>query len=102
MRTKPLNWTIFLFIFSTVSFGQDIKVELEILGSKTLFFDLRGHTTRGNHIGLLGEIQGDTLTGWYIHFDKDELLIQLKLEYSHTAHEINEMSNLFHLWIKKS
>jgi thiol-disulfide isomerase/thioredoxin len=110
-----------------ICFGQDRKVELEIIGGKiynelyirsqqlnnrmvtfagevvndslwtftvpdsivkkSLYFDFR--TSTGDHIGFLGVIQGDTLIGRNIHFENDEWLIQLKVKYHHTTHEIN-------------
>jgi len=43
-----------------------------------------------NQIEFLGAIQGDTLRGFYINFEKDEQLIQLKMKYDHTDLFVNK------------
>jgi len=118
---------LFLLMSSSICFGQDRKVELEIIGTKkydnlylranqlnnnpvkfagetangsqwtftipdsivkkTLYFDFRGETPTECYIDFLSVIQEDTLKGFYIHFDNDELLIRLKMEYHHTFRE---------------
>ena len=121
----------FFLITNIICFGQDRKVELEIIGGKIyselyirsrqpndkmvtfageaisdslwiftipdsvvnkstdFTFRGRGQTATENRIGFLGIIQGDTLIGREIHFEKDEKIIRLKVEYHHTTHEIN-------------
>jgi len=122
---------IFFLMTNVICFGQDRKIELEIIGGKTyknLFirsrqlskdpikfvgetvngtnwtftipdsivkktcnFDFKGQgqTETESFIGFISVIQGDTLIGNYINFENNELLIQLKVKYDHTAHEVN-------------
>ena len=59
------------------------------IAKKTKFFNFRGNKPVEDRIVFFCTIQGDTLKGREIHFDKDEMLIRLKVDYHHTVHEVN-------------
>jgi thiol-disulfide isomerase/thioredoxin len=91
-----------LYIRAFIPSGKPISIAGETLNGshwiftipdsvveKSFYFVFRGQTPTENHIGFLDVVQGDTLIGREIHFEKDEQLIRLKAAYHHTTHEVN-------------
>ena len=91
IRSKQLNNKVVTFAGEAVSDSLWIFTIPDSVVNKTTDFYLsnKSQQGKGNKIVFLGIIQSDTLISQEIHFENDERLIRLKMEYHHTAHEVN-------------